>query len=69
MPGVAQQVGGTSYCFGSLNSGIVEELAEQLAVAGTTSIDDAAAARSLHRCGEGTGIELLETKTCSGTLG
>lgn len=45
MPGVAQQVGGTSCCFGSLDSGIAEELAEQLAVADTTSIDDAVAAR------------------------
>lgn len=69
VPGVAQQVGGTSCWFGSLDSDIVEELAEQLAVVDTASTGDAAAARSLRQCDEGTGTELLETKTCSGTLG
>lgn len=36
---------------------------------GTSSTDDAAAARSLRQCDEGTGTEPLETRTYSGTLG
>jgi hypothetical protein len=67
VPGAAQQVGGMSSCFGSLDSGNFEGLAERLAVADTASID-AVAARSLRQCDEGTGIEPQETKTCSGRL-
>lgn len=69
MPGVAQQAEGTSCCFGSPYSDIVEELAGQLAEADTPSTDDAAAVRSLRQCDEGTETELLEIRTYSGTLG
>jgi hypothetical protein len=65
VPGAAQQVEGMSCYFESPCSDIAEELTERLAV-NCTSRTDGAAARLLHQYGEGTEIELPETRTCSG---